>query len=49
MKLPVVDEMERVMDATTLPTLLLGEIRRSRRKKRTQSGTLHFNCRPCAD
>ncbi|KQU06372.1 aldolase [Rhodococcus sp. Leaf7] len=24
MKLPVVDEMERVMDATTLPTLLLG-------------------------
>lgn len=49
MKLPVVDEMERVMDATTLPTLLLGEIRRSRRKKRTQSGTLHFSCRPCAD
>jgi hypothetical protein len=24
MKLPVVDEMARVMDATTLPTLLLG-------------------------
>ena len=24
MKLPVVDEMDRVMDATTLPTLLLG-------------------------
>jgi DhnA family fructose-bisphosphate aldolase class Ia len=24
MKLPVVDEMERVMEATTLPTLLLG-------------------------
>jgi DhnA family fructose-bisphosphate aldolase class Ia len=24
LKLPVVDEMERVMDATTLPTLLLG-------------------------
>jgi hypothetical protein len=24
MKLPVVHEMERVMDATTLPTLLLG-------------------------
>jgi hypothetical protein len=24
MKLPVVAEMERVMDATTLPTLLLG-------------------------
>jgi hypothetical protein len=24
MKLPVVDDMERVMDATTLPTLLLG-------------------------
>jgi Cgl0159-like len=24
MKLPVVDEMERVTDATTLPTLLLG-------------------------
>lgn len=24
MKLPVVDEMDRVMEATTLPTLLLG-------------------------
>ena len=24
MKLPVVDEMERVMESTTLPTLLLG-------------------------
>ena len=24
LKLPVVDEMERVMDATTMPTLLLG-------------------------
>ena len=24
MKLPVVDDLERVMDATTMPTLLLG-------------------------
>ena len=32
MKLPVVDEMDRVMEATTLPTLLLGgDPRRPRR------------------
>ena len=39
MKLPVVAEMERVMDATTLPTLLLGGDPRRRRTRRTRPGS----------
>ena len=45
MKLPVVDEMDRVMESTTLPTLLLGGDRRLRRGVR-QLGALA--CRRCA-
>ena len=48
MKLPVVEEMERVMDATTLPTLLLGGDPEGARTRPTRAGRRPWRCRRCA-
>ena len=48
MKLPVVDELERVMEATTLPTLLLGGDPPGTRRTPTPRGTRRSTCRPSA-
>ena len=48
LKLPVVDDLARVMDATTLPTLLLGGDPQGARRRRTPRGPARSSCPPCA-
>ena len=48
LKLPVVDELARVMDATTLPTLLLGGDPQGDPRTPTPRGARRSSCPPCA-